>query len=176
VLRYFLLTLSLLVPVNSLAAAYEHASEDDGTITFSDKHQPGATKVDTPKPSHYRPSLRPKRFRPAPVLIPIKLIDHDQHTYTHFSLAYPTHQQTFQNQRHIEVEVAIDPKLKKGDLVKLFVDGKFYTQATTNVLSLNNLDRGEHHIHVELVNTDGRVIFATAPITIYIHYATRLLP
>lgn len=93
--------------------------------------------------------------------------------YKTFEMVYPQDKQTFHNERRIIVSFDINPPLRSGDLIQLYVDGQPYgpPQASTNLL-LYNLDRGEHTVSAKLIDRNGRAIFTLSDRTIYIHYAS----
>lgn len=93
--------------------------------------------------------------------------------YKNFEMTFPVNQQTFHNQRRIIVSFDVQPGLRSGDTIQLFVDGQPYgpPQASTNLL-LDNLDRGEHTVSAQLLDRNGRAIFTLDDRTIYIHYAS----
>ncbi len=139
--------------------------DDQGNVHYSDKPQPGATKVHLPKPTTYSPptvdvSTPPPSAHPQPIT-----------GYTSFEIGSPTPDQVFWNVQSITVTLSAQPGLHQGDQVSITLDDKTVGPAESMTASFDNLDRGEHTVHATLTETDGSTMVAK-PVTFYIQKGT----
>ncbi len=143
--------------------------DDQGNVHYSDKPQPGATKLHLPKPT---------TFAPPDVAMPAKAAGSETQKpptaagYTSFEIASPSDEQTFWNVQSVTVTLAVQPALHPGDTVTISLDDK--TQGPVNTVSatFDGLDRGEHVVHATLQQARGGTIIAK-PVTFYIQRSTQ---
>ncbi len=67
------------------------------------------------------------------------------------------------NMGDVQVEIDIYPALQDNHEVQLFLDGKAVLAGRDMSYRLNDIDRGTHTLRVEIINADGRVVFAGMP-------------
>ena len=68
------------------------------------------------------------------------------------------------NDGNFDIEVAIQPQLAMGDRLQLRLDGQPYGAPSSSTrFSLNNLERGDHSLSVDVVQGD-RVLQSSAPV------------
>ena len=80
-----------------------------------------------------------------------------KHTfYTLLQLSgLPTNQAIRANDGRFTVQVEISPNLAKQHRLQLLIDGKVYGAATTaTTLQIENIDRGEHRLAVQVLTND----------------------
>ena len=160
-----------------MASAIYKQTDEQGNVYFSNNPSPQAEKIELPAPTITAPESPPPASKEPTsseqeLLSPPSASQLERTPYTKFQLSYPTQKLTFHNQRQISVTIDITPALREGDKIQLQVDGKPYgkPQAATE-FTLEQLNRGEHHLFAQLIDEKDQVIQSTERITIYVHYA-----
>jgi hypothetical protein len=176
-LRYFLLIVFLLISLTCGAAIYMQ-KDANGDVGYSDMPSGNSTRIDLPPApvTTFAPAIaapaKPKKGDKSQATAD-ETADSDQHAqYTAFFISSPAEQQTFQNQRDIGVDISVIPKLQKGDLIQLSVDGnKVGEAAATTHFQVNQLPRGTHQISATLLDENKSVLKQTPAINFFVHYA-----
>jgi hypothetical protein len=176
-MRYFLLIGFLLISLTCGAAIYMQ-KDANGGISYSDMPTGNSTRIDLPPApvTTFAPATGPAPTKSKKGNTPAaadESTDSDQHAeYTAFFISSPSEQQTFQNQRDIGVDISITPKLQKGDLIQLSVDGNNVGEAAaTTHFQVNQLPRGTHQISATLLDANKSVLKQTPAINFFVHYA-----
>jgi hypothetical protein len=169
-MKFFLACGLLLISFICSAAIYMQSSGGDAT-SYSDMPTQGSQVVNVSGAPVMK--MSPTAPTTSKAATPAKKAAKDTHQpYTSFSISSPVDQQTYQNQRDVEVSIDIKPKLQKGDAIGLVVDGaEFGTPSTSTQFSLHQLNRGTHQISAYLVGKDKNVLNQTGTVTFFIHYA-----
>ena len=82
----------------------------------------------------------------------------------------------YDNQGNVAVTVAIEGT-GKTPAIRLVLDGARYTPARdASPFLLENIDRGEHTLEAQIVDSEGRVIAVSQPVTFYVWRASALFP
>ncbi len=69
------------------------------------------------------------------------------------------------------------PKLAKGHVLQLYMDGKAYGDAnTTGSFALTNINRGTHKLKVSVINADGKTLKSSKAIKVNVFRPSVLLP
>ncbi len=161
------------------AAVYQKISPD-GSVSFSNQPSKNGERVTLPKLnlSKSAPEGEPENaaVKPDSKLKDISKVELKKSVeigYKEFAISSPINEQTFHNQRQISVQVSLQPALRAGDKVQLYLDGKplGQPQAITS-FTLNNINRGQHQLMARVFDKTGRTLGQTDLVTIYIHYAT----
>jgi hypothetical protein len=187
----------LLFPIICFPAIYQY--HKNGVTVFTDQPKAGAKEVHLPPANRYSSSPTgqpnaagaadnnetgtPAQNDIADALQPANDNDSSAQStssqssggsYGTFAITSPTDQQTFQNQRVIFVQFNINPALRPGDKVLVFVDNGIlpFMETTQTQVALQNLPRGERSIFARLVDKNGGILMQTNPIKIYVKYAT----
>ncbi len=93
--------------------------------------------------------------------------------YKKFVIISPKDQDTIQNQPIIPIQVSIDPVLRKGDKIQLFLDGTMWGAPNESTsLNINILERGTHKLFAAIIDQNQKVLQKTNEITIYVHRAS----
>lgn len=94
-----------------------------------------------------------------------------EHTppYTQLQLVgLPSQQAIRANNGSFKVQVAISPSLAQQHRLQLLIDGQAYgAVSTATVLAVNNIDRGEHRLAVQVI-ANGQVIQRSAEQVIHV--------
>ncbi|HEV2110462.1 MAG TPA: DUF4124 domain-containing protein [Gammaproteobacteria bacterium] len=139
---------------------------DQGNVHYSDKPQPGATKLHLPKPTTYAAPMVAVPGQAAPGTQPVS------GAYSRFEIASPAPEQTFWNVQSVTVTLAVQPGLQSGDTVTITVDGKSQGPGTSTTVTFDNLDRGAHTVQATLQEAGGGTTTAK-PVTFYIQRAVK---
>ncbi|WP_246837614.1 DUF4124 domain-containing protein [Salinicola sp. MH3R3-1] len=165
--------LPMIVSSAQAASVYRHV-DADGNVVYSDEPRAGH-RVDL-KPIAVvdpdTPEIRTRSDQPTPASA--SAVD-----YERFTISSPHDEQTLPTGQagNVQVQLAIEPALQRGDRVQLRVDGEVrQSPMHTNVFALSQLERGEHRLQAELVDAQGRVRLATPAVTLYVQRASVNLP
>ncbi len=72
-------------------------------------------------------------------------------------------------QQELTVEVSLEPSLQEGHWVQVLVDGSAAGSPSQGTrYTLRELERGMHFISAQVMNSDGRVIAETDPVTVHV--------
>lgn len=173
-----LLICLLCIPLLSSGAIYKHINPD-GTIIYSDRPIAGAEPVKLPAGSGYTAPTSPTLTTPTSVNdTESTLLTPATTAYTNFNIASPKGDEvTFQNTRQIPVLIDIEPELKEGDKIQLYVDNQPYGEPKDSLsFTLEDLERGEHVLEARLLGQNSQLLKTSRSITLYIHYASRPQP
>lgn len=169
--------LTCLLPLLAVLAAGAGATEiyrwvdEQGNVIFSDVPRPGAKKVEVGEVSTV-----PGQPVPAPSRKPMEAA---APRYTRLGIASPEDEATIRNQQHLNVEVVSDPALDggAGHRVQFYLDGERYGQPVEGTsIVVQPIYRGTHQVGAAIVDARGKELVRAAPITIYVHQASLLIP
>lgn len=182
------LLLGILLPWVSTDAATVYRSTDaQGNVIFSDRPFNDSERISL-EPLTVVPSLQvaPSLSKPlTPSTDSPRARDKENHPgapfmpYSTFEIASPQDEQTLPTgyAGSIEVELQIEPALRKDHRVRLLLDGRVSQSAMhTEAFMLTNLNRGEHILQAELLDASGQVRHRSAPVTLYVQRASVNLP
>lgn len=139
-----------------------------GNVHYSDKPQPGASKVHLPTPT---------TFSAPDVTAPRGVASEPQDRSNSVAaptleITSPTPDETFWNVQSITVTLAAQPELGPGDTVTITLDDKTQGPSSVTSATFTDLTRGTHTVHAVLHQAAGGTISAK-PVTFYIQQATQ---
>ncbi|HVV68901.1 MAG TPA: hypothetical protein VHE99_07730 [Gammaproteobacteria bacterium] len=154
--------LSIFTSLPCQAEIYMQTSSS-GMIQFSDQPTAPASPIILRKINSYSPS-------PTPTLTTV-LVDNksDLKTYEKVILQTPKEGQTFQNQQQIPVSIDINPALNPKDKIEIWLDENLYQRGNEAQITLQNVERGEHHLQIKVTNAEGKLLNATNIVTFFVH-------
>ncbi|WP_303853828.1 DUF4124 domain-containing protein [Salinicola salarius] len=165
---------ALLVALPALAAPVYRHVDANGNVVYSDEPGQGS-RIDLKPITVVDPAEVESRSRPAQsTTTSPSAVDYDR-----FAITSPSNGETLPTGQggNVQVQLAIEPELQPGDRVQLRVDGEVsQSPMHTSVFALSQLERGEHRIQAELLDTQGRVRLSTPAITLYVQRASVNLP
>jgi len=169
--RVTTLVILLLLALSALPAVFGETLykwvDDQGNVHYSDKPQPGATKLHLPKATTYTAPIVAVPGQPAPYSS-----QPASAAYSRFEIASPAPDQTFWNVQNVTVTLAIQPGLQSGDTITITVDDKSQGPGTATTVTFDNLDRGTHTVQAALQQAGGGTVTAK-PVTFYIQRAVK---
>ncbi|MBM2829513.1 MAG: hypothetical protein HW411_303 [Gammaproteobacteria bacterium] len=74
------------------------------------------------------------------------------------------------------VSIALEPALKAGDQLVLYMDGSKVSEGTGSQFNLTNLDRGTHSLSVAVVDASGKELQRSKSISFHLKMAADLDP
>ncbi|MFY8273853.1 DUF4124 domain-containing protein [Pseudoalteromonas sp. SSDWG2] len=163
-----LLVLSMMVSVLSTVSANTNKNiyvykDEKGNLVFSDTPRKGAEKVTLNSPVMDMPSTDTSILNEAD--------DELEATKFTISVTSPTQEETIRdNTGSVHVSGMIKPRFLQGHKVQLFLDGQAHGQAQTSTLFvMRDVDRGEHNVTLKLVDSQGKVLATSKPVTFFLH-------
>lgn len=156
---------SLLLSLSVHAQIYKW-TDSQGNVHFSDKPHQGAVKIELPEVQTFTPPAIPES---KPLTNDSE--DHSTDFYKTIQIVQPESEATIRNnQGLVSVLVDLQPNLRVGDSLQLIYDGNPLGKPQTAVaFTLNNVYRGAHTVAVQLLDSNGKLISKTEPVTFYMH-------
>ncbi len=169
----FLLFLILVVVLTAEATIYQQ-TDSNGNLIFSDEPVSDNAKpldiVDT-VPSTISAS---KEKTPPPASTDSQTKAYTP--YSTFTIASPHNEETLQNPVSIPVQIQLEPRLKDGDRIQIYLDGKAWHAAVSSTrLSLYEVERGAHQLQAKIIDKNNNPQQETNSVTIYVQRATILI-
>lgn len=157
--------LAVALPLVALAGTYKWVDKN-GNVHYSDTPPPeGAQEVELPKPMTFEAPDVP--HRPAPDRVEAEAAP----AYRRFEFISPKQDQVFWAVGgEVPVQLAVEPALRDGDRVQLFVNGELTANSPLGGLgtTLTDVYRGAHSLRAVIVDVDGNEILSTAPVTFHV--------
>ena len=160
-----------------LAQAYRWVDED-GVVHYSDRPHEGAEEIILPQ------STRPTRTVAA-LPRPRAVVDEAAESagepeapfnYEVVEVVAPAPEETLWNiEGVLNVSLRIQPGLRTGDRVRLYLDGQMRPAAGTN-FQIQEVYRGVHNIQVEIVDSTGRLMGRSLPNRFYVQQTSIARP
>ena len=162
-MRSAIACLLLLATLPAAAQIYKY-TDANGNTAYSNQPPDGRPSQSIELPPLNSVESAPK---PAATTLPATTVQVPQTTYSQLELtSLPTEEALRANNGTFDVGVAISPRLRTGDLLQLVLDGQPYGQPS-NVprLQLVNIDRGEHNLAVQVLDSQQAVLQQSATLT-----------
>lgn len=141
-----------------------------GVVHYSDTPQPGAQKLQIAPAQTFQPGPIPTAQtarEPGPRA--------DEYTCL---ITQPRAQQSIYAPETVPVSVQLSPDLRSGDRVQVSFDGTAVRPADDSGLDFQ-IDmpiRGQHEVVATVVNSNGRTVCTSAPVTFYVRRPSVLTP
>ncbi|SET87969.1 DUF4124 domain-containing protein [Thalassotalea agarivorans] len=163
-LAFVLFCIVFAVPVNAVQAKVYVWRNEDGVLVFSDTPKPGAEEMEVESTNVVQSSVDTS------ILDIKKQAPKDEYTVT---ITQPASDATIRdNTGSVHVTGQIGPVFKRGFKIQLIVDGQPYEKPQTHTMfALRDIDRGEHQLKMQLIDTNGKVIATSEEVTFYMHRA-----
>lgn len=163
----------LLLPLYCKADIYQQ-TDANGNIIFSDEPQSeNAQPLNITDTAVNAVSTTEKKSAAVPV---DQNKNADISFYGMFTIVSPRNEETFQNPVSIPVQISLDPRLKEGDRIQIYVDGKAWHAAVVSTqFSLNEIERGSHQIQAKIIDQSDNAKQESNIVTIYVQRTTILI-
>jgi hypothetical protein len=173
-MRALVFTLMCIVAAAAVSAATIYKWVDENGVThYSDQPHPGAQKIQVQAVQTYKaPAAQrtpPYALRnPAPAA-PI---------YSTCAVSRPTSEEMFLNTQTVPARVHVEPGLREGDRVAVFLDGAPVPAnvAVDTEFTLNSVFRGAHSLAVRVEDSTGAVVCQSASVPFNVRQASVLAP
>ncbi|MBL4867194.1 MAG: DUF4124 domain-containing protein [Pseudomonadales bacterium] len=148
------------LPSTTKADVYQW-EKPDGTTVYSDERGPNSRRVEVKPVSIVNLPVPPT----SPAVQP-KTVDQGYR----LAITSPTHDTTLRdNSGSVSVTASIAPPLKPAHLLQLTLDGSPINKlGTSTAFMLRGVNRGSHHIALQVVNKQGKVIQTSPAITVHV--------
>jgi hypothetical protein len=151
------LSLGVLVFASAATATTYVRVEKDGTKTYSDRPMPGGQPVEigsaqTYSPSPATPPSSPLVSREAQVVQQM-----DDFRYESCEIT-PKKDEQIANPQSVNIQVAVRPLLRVGDVVSLTVDGVMVSKSSATSFVMAPAHRGTHTVAVQVSDRFGRAV------------------
>ena len=166
-----IISIATLLTCTTLAHAkvYKYINEE-GSVVYSDQPHPDAEVLNI-KPLHpYKaPSYQiPEKSEKSSS---DELSVDASSRYSSVTIDSPEHESNFHGTAgSFSVSVSSNPSLKKGDKYQLLINGKPIGEPTTlSQFNVQNINRGEHTLSVQVLNKQGKSLIKSPSITVFVH-------
>lgn len=177
-MRHVATLLLLGVALTAGAAEIWRWTDANGVVHYSDHPVPGATRMSVdpaPKPSGSgplpaAPAPAPARD-PAPATAPAAL-------YMSCNITSPGGDETFHSVQPVSVQVNVQPALRAGHRIQVFMNGTPRTDwpANSPLYTLPEVTRGSHTLQARVVDESGNVVCSAPPVTFHLRQQSVLPP
>jgi len=152
-------TLLLLTTLHASAEVFTYV-DAQGNRVFTDQPRGNAKRV--PMTTSNRMSANPTGA--APLIEAKKTTEPAPFHYDMLRVLVPEPDATLRSSAgEMIVSVTSEPDLQRGHRYRLLLDGKATAEpGTSPVFALSNIDRGSHHLSVEILDEQGRTLERTA--------------
>lgn len=160
----YLLILGLVFASAVSAATYKWVDKD-GNVHYSDTPVEGAERVDLPEPMVFSApeasdGRRTKTEEPA---------EEDAAGYTEFRFISPVQEQVFWAAGgEISVQMAVQPALRPGHEIRLYLDGTLSANPDGLAATLAGVWRGAHTLRAVIVDASGATVATAGPVTFHV--------
>jgi hypothetical protein len=163
--RLTLFLLCLIVASSSVGGDLYKWVDEKGQVHYSDKPQPGATKMNLPAAQTFAsPSAQPP-----PAQAPVTGLSA---VAGKIQIVAPENQQVYWNTEAITVSVQVTPDLGQGDTITFTLDDQKQGPLNSLAATFSNLEKGEHHANAVLNRGDGSSVSAGV-VTFYIQHTAK---
>lgn len=142
-------------------------TDSNGQVHYSDTPVPGAKRIELGSVQGFGPSQGGSVRRPALPQTEAPQPSANEQSYSSVTIVSPTQQQTLWNTGgELSVQLATDPSLRPGDRVDLMLDGQRRNlDSASTQLTLQDVFRGVHTVEAVVVDSRGRELARSAPVT-----------
>lgn len=150
-----LLTLSLSLCSTFASAEVYRWLDADGNVVYGDDppKKSAATRVELPTLT-VADSYKTAGHKTTP-----KTTEEADAGYTSFKISAPANGDTLRaNDGALSINIDLQPALKPGDTITLYLDGKQVSTGTSTGFSLTDVARGEHTVFALVSTKQGEVI------------------
>jgi hypothetical protein len=171
-MRIILFLFSTLLAFNLHAAVYKW-TDQSGQVHYTDQWREDAKPVDLPEPSVYSP-----RKLPPPVPEDVGGAEDSVDEYDQLTVNAPANDETIRNNEGtVSVSLQLQPTLRQGDAIELFLDGKkLEGDFRSTSVTLSNLDRGTHSLRARVIDGSGRELITSEPVSFHLRRQSKLFP
>ena len=165
--RTILVLLGLLAAGAVVADAYTWTDED-GVVHYSDRPEPGATRIDIAQPNSARALSRPRSAPTTDADSEGAADDAGPFRYESFDVSSPGAEETLWNiEGVLNVSLSLTPALQPGHQVRVYLDGNAQIVSGTS-FQLNDVYRGVRNLQAEVLDETGQMMIRTRTNRFYV--------
>jgi hypothetical protein len=169
--RTILVLLGLLAAGAVVADAYTWTDEE-GIVHYSDRPQPGATRIDIADPNSGRPLARRPNARTTAADNQDNSTDSTPVRYETFEVTSPGAEETLWNiEGVLNVSLTLTPALQPGHQVRVYFDGNPRMVSGTS-FQIDEVYRGVHNLQAEVLDQTGQMMIRTRTNRFYVQQST----
>ena len=174
-MRWTLLPLLLLA--TALSADTWRWVDENGVVNFSDQPRPGAERVELQGLSTFSPPEWTSRENE-----PEGSAEPDAEGlewYSRLAILSPVNEETiWNNQGNLDVALAVEPRMRSGDRINLYLDGEPVSGLPPNAtrFTINRVFRGGHTLRATVVDQNGAELFSSDTQQFYVRQTSLLNP
>ena len=159
------LLIAFTLSVNTNAQIYR-SIDKDGNAVFSDVPTDGAEEIELAEPT----TVESLSVAPLPTTTNSSRNEREKSfEYGPLVIITPKDDEAIrENTGNITVTATIQPDLRSGDTVVLYLDGKEYEDNVTPTFTLSQLDRGTHTVRVSIKDENGKIIKSSKTVTFHL--------
>ena len=172
------------LPLKGFADIYR-IIDSDGYVSFTDKPQKGAVKINLPPSQSYSSTTSDSKnlnntlssntlSSSSPNNNPSA--SKSAFSYEKLQITSPADQASIQNTGgQVEIMVMISPKLRSGDKLVIALDDEPVAESAESNTSfvLQSVPRGTHHLQSYVMGSDTHILKSSDIITIYVHQQSK---
>ncbi len=165
--RTILVLLGLLAAGAVVADAYTWTDED-GVVHYSDRPEPGATRIDIAQPNSARALSQPRSAPTTDADSEGAADDAGPFRYESFDVSSPGAEETLWNiEGVLNVSLSLTPALQPGHQVRVYLDGNAQIVSGTS-FQLNDVYRGVRNLQAEVLDETGQMMIRTRTNRFYV--------
>ena len=161
--------LGFMLVAPSLAEGIYKWEDADGQVHYSDMPKEGAVEVEVQPAQTF--SLPTTASTAAATSVTDNNTDTEEDQgYESLAIISPTQEETIWNTGgKVTVSLNLQPGLKAGHSIRLYMDGQLLTDlpSRSSSLQLSDVYRGEHQIQAEVQNKQGQVQITASPVKFF---------
>jgi hypothetical protein len=167
--RPILLFVGLLAATAVFADAYKWVDEN-GVVTYSDRQQPGAERIDLGASSSRTSSYSPTPVRRStPAAQNEEPQEDEPFRYESIAVSNPGAEVTLWDIAGVlNVSVAVSPALQGTHQVRVYLDGGEAQVVNGTNFQMEEVWRGVHNIQVEVIDQTGQLMIRSQPNRFYV--------
>lgn len=163
------LLLLLLAPALQAAdsiTVYRYVDKN-GNVVYTDRPRDDAEAMEIEEPR----TIKNERANPEALSSGNTDPQASAFSYTQFAIASPADGDVIrENSGNIIINVALSPSLRPEHRLRMIMDGALVADAQfSSTFPLSNVDRGEHVVKAEIVDSEGKVVQASMPSIFQLH-------
>ena len=170
-----------LLPLLLLAAALPAETwrwvDENGVVNFSDQPRPGAERVELEGLSTFSPPEWTSQSAEAGGSAEPDA--EGLEWYSRLAILSPVNEETiWNNQGNLDVALAVEPRMRQGDRINLYLDGDPVSGLPPNAtrFTINRVFRGGHTLRATIVDQNGAELFSSDTLQFYVRQTSLLNP
>ncbi|MAX97638.1 MAG: hypothetical protein CMI08_00290 [Oceanospirillaceae bacterium] len=153
---------------NAAATEVYTYRDKNGNVVFSDKPSANSKKHEVreiPIVPAFNVPPKEEVKPPEPVF-----------SYTSLSIVTPRNEDHLQSgyAGNVQVSAVLSPALREQDTIVMLDNGAVIAEGRQSNFALQNLNRGEHQLQMQVRDSKGKVLISSNPVTLYVQRASTL--